>query len=357
VLQQIIFCPIKIIDPYISALQENYYYPVLLEPAMMGEPETTETPEMEEESTMWIGSKPAVQSSTREKAPLPDVITVEHSLSVITDLIKEIESEEVPTQTQSEAIDETPDQPIKASSYRHRFALYRKNPQYKSILSQLNLFQSFAKCLKATDNIVQVLPIRSDTKIHALTTTDQINHLEPIGIQTYFKPYRKTQLHISGDYYIASKPSFQDLREHKNVQTWLVQHGYGMLWSNCQSSDMVKIGFLSRVRTFTFQDDLQKHITSSPEWKAAPFHFRIYFDSFNSRTKSAHILMIDVERPKIEVGLQFFPTWYDGKLKNSPICIEYLFLPLYKKFYTDDERLKIITDHHHYLGNDSVVAL
>jgi hypothetical protein len=357
VLQQIIFCPIKILDPYISALRRNYYYPISLEPAMVGEHENTGTPEAEEESTMQIDGKPSAQSSTKEKAPLSEVITVEHSLSVITDLIKEIESEGVPTQTQLEAIEETPARPVKASSYRHRFALYRKNPQYKSTLSQLNLFQSFTKCLKATDNTAQILPIRSDEKIHALTTTDQINHLEPIGLQTYFKPYRKTQLHISGDYYIASKLSFQDLQEHKNVQTWLVQHGYGMLWSNCQTSDMVKIGFLSRVRTFTFRDDLQKHITSSPEWKAAPFQFRIYFDSFNAKTKSAHVLMIDVERPKIEVGLQFFQTWYNGKLKNSPNCIEYLFLPLYKKFYTDDERLQIIADHHHHIGNDSVVAL
>jgi len=159
VLQQIIFCPIKILDPYISALRRNYYYPILLELAMVGEHENTETPETEEESTMQIDSKPTAQSSTREKAPLSEVITVEHSLSVITDLIKEIESEEVPTQTQPEAIEETPAQPVKASSYRHRFALYRKNPQYKSTLSQLNLFQSFTKCLKATDTTVQILPI------------------------------------------------------------------------------------------------------------------------------------------------------------------------------------------------------
>lgn len=165
------------------------------------------------------------------------------------------------------------------------------------------------------------------------------------------------QQHISGDYYIASKLPFNDLQAHKNIQTWLVQHGYSMLWSNCQSSDMVRIGFLSRVQTFTFRDDLQKHITTSKEWKADPFQFRVYFDSFNAKTKSAHVLMIDVERPKVDSGLHFFQAWYNGKLKNSPNCIEYLFLPLYKKFYTEDERLKIITDHHHHLGKDSVVAI
>jgi len=41
----------------------------------------------------------------------------------------------------------------------------------------------------------------------------------------------------------------------------------------------------------------------------------------------------------------------------SPNCIEYLFFPLYKKSYLEDERLKIIADHKHYIGTDSVVAM
>jgi hypothetical protein len=32
-------------------------------------------------------------------------------------------------------------------------------------------------------------------------------------------------------------------------------------------------------------------------------------------------------------------------------------LPLYKKYYQDDERMQIIIDHNHHISNDSVVAL
>jgi hypothetical protein len=66
---------------------------------------------------------------------------------------------------------------------------------------------------------------------------------------------------------------------------------------------------------------------------------------------------IDAERPKIDQALHFFQNWYNGHSKNSPNCIEYLFLPLYKKSYSEDERLKIIADHKHYIGTDSVVAM
>jgi hypothetical protein len=67
--------------------------------------------------------------------------------------------------------------------------------------------------------------------------------------------------------------------------------------------------------------------------------------------------MIDADHQNIKAGLQFLQTWSNGKLSNSPNGIDYLFLPLYKKYYTDEERMKIITDHKHFLGTDSVVAI
>ncbi len=130
-----------------------------------------------------------------------------------------------------------------------------------------------------------------------------------------------------------------------------------MLWSNCQTADMVRIGFLSRVRNFTFRDDLQNFITSSPEWKSDPFQFRMYFDAFTVKNQTAYVLMVDAERPKIEVGLQFFQTYYNGKQRFSPNCIDYLFLPLYKKSYTEQDRTKIITDHDYHIGTNSIVAI
>ena len=96
---------------------------------------------------------------------------------------------------------------------------------------------------------------------------------------------------------------------------------------------------------------------ASAEWKAAPFHFRLYFDAFTAKGTTAHVLMIDVDRPNIELGIRFFQQWYNGNLVNSPNNLPYMFWPLFKKSYTDEERIKIIGDNSHYIGVDSVIGL
>jgi hypothetical protein len=164
------------------------------------------------------GNDPPLSPSRQKQAP-PEIITVEHSLSAISDFLKGIEPEDIPTQTQPEEATRKPQ--IKVSSYCHRFALYRKNTSVKSNVSQINAFRSFAKSLKSTDNSIQILPIRTDSKVNSLSTTDQINHLEPVGLSTYFKPYRYGQSHLSGDYFIISTLPFEELRDHATIQTWL----------------------------------------------------------------------------------------------------------------------------------------
>ncbi|MFN9980369.1 MAG: hypothetical protein ACK53Y_10665, partial [bacterium] len=72
----------------------------------------------------------------------------------------------------------------------------------------------------------------------------------------------------------------------------------------------------------------------SEEWKATPFHFRSYFDAFTVRNKTAHVLMIDINRPNIETAIRFFQQWYNGTLTNSPNKLPYMFWPLFKKSYT-----------------------
>jgi len=136
-----------------------------------------------------------------------------------------------------------------------------------------------------------------------------------------------------------------------------MQFGYIIAKNSCQTADMVRIGFLSRVRGFTLRNDCQDFITSSPEWRETPFQFRFYFDAMGTKGCTAHILMIEVDRPNIEFGLQFFQRWFNGMASNSPNNIAYMFWPLYKKTYSDTDRLKIIVDHHHYIGTDSVVAM
>ncbi len=98
---------------------------------------------------------------------------------------------------------------------------------------------------------------------------------------------------------------------------------------------------------------------NSPQWKNNPFHFRLYFNTLSTNAKGSltYVLMIDINRPSIDTGLEYFQKFFDGDQYNSPNKLAYLFFPLYGKNYTDDERLTIIKDNDHYTEGVSVVAL
>lgn len=136
-------------------------------------------------------------------------------------------------------------------------------------------------------------------------------------------------------------------------------HGYNVFLNSCQTFDMVRIGFLSRVRTFTYRDDLCTHIMNNKQWIDNSFHFRLYFDTFSTNAKGTmtYVLMVDVDRPSIDIGLNFFQKFFDGDTYDSPNKLAYLFLPLFRKNYSDDERLTIIKDNDHYTEGVSVVAM
>jgi len=265
------------------------------------------------ESDLDNSMKPAttLTAGTKEttKPRLP-IVTTEHSIEAINDVLKELEDDDPPTQTQDSPIQST-NSNTKPDFYRHRFAIYcRSNIGFIGTTpsTQLNLFKSFCKCIKSVDNSSQIPPIQSDINIHPTTTTDQVNNIEPVGIVNYFKPYKRTNKMLSGDFHIGTKLSFEDLKSNKTLQTWFHNHGYGIILNGCQSADRVRIGFLSWVRTFSYRDGLQKYIVNTREWQKKQFHFRLYFDSFSTgiKGKSTHVLMIDVDRPSMEVALHFF---------------------------------------------------
>jgi len=342
---QIIHSPVTIIDPYILALRNNYYFPLT----------STEVDEekMPEDTPM---NNTSPSQSPQRTAPSTVPITVESSIQAITDIIKEVEADDPPTEAASVPLTLEAE---KQSVFTHRFAIYRKNtyPTPGAPPNQLVLFKSFVKSVKVADHSSKILPIRSDVKIYPLSTTDQINSLEHIGIMNYFKPYKKTQKTLSGDFCISTKWSFEELKEHPAFNTWLMHQGYNVNYNACQTADMVKIGFLSRIRGFTYRGDLQEFIMGSAEWKANPFYFRFYFDAFTVRGKTAHVLMVDVDRPNIELGIRFFQQWYNGSLTNTPNELPYMFWPLYKKTYSEEERMKIINDNAHHIGADNVIGI
>lgn len=318
---------------------------------MICESTTPESPEtnVAEARRILDGTTP----ENKEKPKLTPV-TVEHSLEVIAELISEVEADDPPSHPTEPVIE-----PIRTQVYKHRFSIYRKTsaPAPGASVTQLKLFQSFAKCIKLIDHSLKVLPIRSDVNMYPLVTSDQIYSLEHVGISNYFKPFKRVQKTIAGDFHIQTKLSFDDFSSHPGINTWLMQHGYNIQLNGCQSSDMVRIGFLSRMRGFTLRNDFQTYIMSSQEWKDNPFHFRLYFDAISARGKLAHVLMVDVDRPSIDHSMKFFQDWFNGTAANSPNNIPYIFWPLYRKSYEEGDRARIIADHEYQVGHNSVVAV
>jgi len=79
---------------------------------------------------------------------------------------------------------------------------------------------------------------------------------------------------------------------------------------------MVLIGFLTRVRSFT--------------WREGPFQFHLFPGTLSSNLKTAMtpIMLVEVNRPKIEIGLHFFRTTLDDVHNISSNGIAYPFFSL-----------------------------
>jgi len=81
------------------------------------------------------------------------------------------------------------------------------------------------------------------------------------------------------------------------------------------------------------------------EWKDNPFSFKLYHGtlSLNKKGKMTPILMVDVARLQLPIGLSFFQELFDGDRPSSPCGIPYLFFTLYQNQLSDEERESIMT--------------
>jgi hypothetical protein len=170
VIDQVIKDPSIILDPYIVSLSSNYYCPLFT---------TTLPHEMEELDN----NPPQTQTASKSPSSSPSrkkIVTAEDSIETITELLAEMEEDELPVQTQPTMDTFQPSSQVQPSFFNHRFAIYRKGstPYVANAPSQLNLFKSFCKSLKTIDPQVQILPMRSDRQIHPLSTSDQINNID-----------------------------------------------------------------------------------------------------------------------------------------------------------------------------------
>jgi hypothetical protein len=285
-------------------------------------------------------------------------VTVEDSMEVISELIAEIQSSDTPPSSRRPTIPQDHPKPPSRQACRIRISLAQKSNSGNSSLTFLPLLQKFFHALLSTSSTI-ILPVRNDSKADPLKLSSQINELTVIGAKTFLKANQPNKGSAAGDFHVSTTLSFEELRDHPKISNWLMLYGYFLVLSECQSSDMVKIGFLSRVRPFTWRDDLRSSIKESLEWQESPFNFRMFFGSIscNKRSSMAPVLMVEVEREHISTGLNFFCNVFDGDTPLSPCGIPYLFLTLYQNTLTDSERLKIINDTNHYIGYTQLVRL
>jgi hypothetical protein len=80
-----------------------------------------------------------------------------------------------------------------------------------------------------------------------MRTTSEVNKLHAISARVFFKE-SKSNGSLAGDFHVNSSLSFKDYSSHELILNWLTVQGYYMVLCDCQTSDMVRIGFLSHVR-------------------------------------------------------------------------------------------------------------
>jgi hypothetical protein len=81
-------------------------------------------------------------------------------------------------------------------------------------------------------------------------------------------------------------------------------------------------------------------------YQADPFQFRLFPGSLACHRKglSAPVLMVEVERDQVLMGLDYFCRSFDGENPLSPCGIPYPFFTLYQNQLSDDDRFRIIQD-------------
>lgn len=220
-----------------------------------------------------------------------------------------------------------------------RFSLARCNNSPPDSNGALPLLRKFFHCLFSTTSIT-ILPIRKDSTVLPLTTASQVNGLTTIGVQSFFKASKSTSRNIAEDYHISTSLFFAELSNHQKVINWLTLQGYHLVLCDCQTSDMIKIGFLTRVRPFVWREDLKELIISTSEWRIDPFHFCMFPGSLSCNTKGvmAPVMMIEIKRDMVETGLEYFCSTFDGENPLSTCGTPYLFFTLYQIQLTDTER-------------------
>jgi hypothetical protein len=134
--EQVVSDPTAILDPYELSLRRNYYFPI----SSFNTPDT-----MEAGDNSTINTNNHTSTSPPSSPMKKKIVTAEDSIETITELLAEMEEEELPVQSQPSTPAFQPSSQVQPSYFNHRLAIYRKSstPYVANAPSQLLLFKSF----------------------------------------------------------------------------------------------------------------------------------------------------------------------------------------------------------------------
>ncbi len=91
-----------------------------------------------------------------------------------------------------------------------------------------------------------------------------------IGARDFFCPSKPNSASLARDYHLLSSLTFDELTSHPKLVPWMSLQGYFLVFSTCQSSEMVRIGFLTQIHPFLRRKDLCDMIKATEEWTTNP---------------------------------------------------------------------------------------
>jgi len=257
------------IDPYLLALQANYYYPLTRLSVM-----TPDEMQVEHGSngTLSQSTPPTSTTIPYKQTPTKKTVMIEDSVETIAELISEIQALDPLDISPSVSSDDHPPSSPHLKPTPICFSMARQKHQGYGATAFLHPLKKFFHVLLST-RAISILPVRNDSKASPIRLTLQVNELTQIGARVFFKASKASGGLIAGDFHVLSSLPYNELSSNEIISNWMALQGYYMVKCDCQSSDMVKIGFMTRVRPFVWREDLRNKIKDMALWQSSPFQF------------------------------------------------------------------------------------
>lgn len=257
--------------------------------------------------------------------------------------------------TQDDSLTQNPDGTT--NLYRYHVSIRRLHRQ-RSADTLPEAFKKFVITLKHVDKFSAVRPfyVNEANKFPPINSGTQVQRPELLSISRYHQSWTPNQRWaLSGNMVLESSLPFQGL--HNKLSDWLSNNNYTMSLSECQTSELVTVGILTKFSFTLNKNDLttnlQNIISDLPEEES--FMFTLRLDKWFCRAGQnggVDMLFVAVERNKINQGIAFFCRMYDGVNKKVPDGHNLWFVPTYQIEITDAVRERIGQEQRSWRGEE-----